>query len=54
VNCAVCASRPGHVYEAIAIIIETGEGVCRGHIVPTLLSGYGVRPLRDEKPVAQG
>lgn len=47
VKCALCAQN-GMTTEAIRRIIETGDGVCRGHVIPTLLAGYGTTPIRWE------
>lgn len=55
-KCAVCASRNsgvGVAVAAVAVVVETGEGVCQGHIVPTLLAGYGVERLRKADDASQ-
>ena len=45
VLCQVCLL-DGIRTEAIRRVIGTdGGGVCRGHVLPTLLAGHGVEPI---------
>ena len=44
VLCQVCKI-DGRDTEAVKRVVETRGGVCQGHILPTLLAGYGVERL---------
>jgi hypothetical protein len=44
VMCGICAL-DNRKTPAVRLVVETGGGVCQGHVVPTLLAGYGVTAI---------